>query len=561
MTIAKAKKRGFIKFQPKRPPLTREQFLYWMDFLPKVLKVGTEFEINLPSPEAVLMEKNDQPCLHAKKGCAADCANLETCLVERHPTFCQTRETKKFLGKSFACPAKSDSDTASCVGCPAWLLNCRGRECAMHTPFCTVCPSFQRAGTKNVENADIRQDPETVRREMTQLLQPTGFVGQTGKTGVLEVKKDNSLVNNGGIEVPTVGRRVHWNSFYKMCKDIIDPIVDRGGYVNERCGQHYHILAGYFNGQRVGRAMSELEGPLPEVVIANYHQLNRRYELALFWIMSCGTEMQSLTRWGRFRQSIFKYSAMQNRMSKVQEELAQNIVCMNNNQRGKYASVAYHFCEFDRSGDVETFHVENRIADGALSPAVVSAWAMLCYAMVLKAVRLSQYGLMEVGDKEYIERVKEIRPHLIDESRMEFGENRKADTTRLMPYLGWLRENTKELINFLKPELSNLGPAYEILLSLAERPCSIRLVEGDSWQKIESDLMASSQVEKQSFENDIRQLVDLAGIVDCENVDMWVEEVAAYLGESPAEVADSVSRMVRSGNYRWSAPIGALITA
>lgn len=561
MTVAKAKKRGFVKFQPKRTPLTREQFLYWMDFLPKVLKVGTEFEINLPSPEAVLQEKNDQPCVNVMKGCAADCANLETCLVERHPTFCQTRETKRFLGKSFACPAKSDSDVAACSTCPAWVLNCRGRECAMHTPFCGVCPSFQRIGSKNVENTDIRQDPEMVRQEMTKLLQPTGFVGQTGKAGVLEVKKDGSLVDNGGIEVPTVGRRVHWNSFYQMCKNIIDPIVERGGYVNERCGQHYHVLAGYFNGARVDQAMSELEGPIPEIVIANFHQLNRRYELAMFWIMSCGTETSSLTRWARFRQSIFKYSAMQNRMPKVQEELAQHIVCMNNTQRGKYASVAYHFCKFDREGNADTFHIENRIADGALSPAVVTAWAMLCYALVLKAARLSQYGLMEVGDREYIEKIKEIRPTFIDGEIRDFGENRKADTSNFLPHIPWVRENAKELINFLKPELSNLGPAYEILLSLADRPCSIRLVEGDSWQKIESDLMAGRENEKQSFEDDIRQLVDLAGVVDCENIDMWAEEVAAYLGENPAEVADSVSRMMRSGNYRWSAPIGALITA
>ena len=41
-------KRGLgLRFQKKasRPPLTREQFLYWKDFLSKVLKVGTEFEI------------------------------------------------------------------------------------------------------------------------------------------------------------------------------------------------------------------------------------------------------------------------------------------------------------------------------------------------------------------------------------------------------------------------------------------------------------------------------------------------------------------------------------
>jgi hypothetical protein len=558
--VAKAKKRGFMRFQTKegRPPLSREDFLYWMDFLPKVLKIGTEFEINLPSMEEALQHKEEKACVHSGHGCYVDCANLETCLVDRHPAFCATRSNGSFLGEHFECPAKSDRDVEACQSCPAWALNCRGSSCAMYVPICATCPSFSRNG-KTVEKIDIRQDPDAIRKEMTTLLQPTGFVGKVGKTAVLEVKKDNSLSGGGGIEVPTVGRRVHWNSFYQMCKNIIDPIVARGGFVNERCGQHYHILAGYFNGQ-IGRAMSELEQDLPEVVLANFHQLNRRYELAMFWLMSSGDNRLHMTRWAKFRQSIFKYGAMKNRMLRVQEDLAQHIQCMNNNQRGKYASVAYHFCEFGDEGNIRTFHVENRIADGVLSPAVATAWAMLIYAMVLKAVRVSQYGIMEVGDREYVAKVREIQPCLIDGEHREWGENRRADTTNLSPHLPWLRENAKELVGFLKPELSNLGPAYDILLSLADRPCSVRLIEGDTWEKIEQDLIGTHLPNDQSFEDEVRQLVDLAGIVDCANIDVWAEEVAASIGEDPIKVAEVVQRMVGSGNYRWSSPVGALIT-
>lgn len=563
MSVPKVQKRGFIKFQPKsgRPPLTREQFEYWIDFLPKVLKIGTEFEINLPDPGQILQAKEDQPCVHSEKPCVQDCANLETCLVERHPSFCLTRETGQFLGNNFICPAKGEDDTETCKTCPAWLLNCRGLKCAMHTPFCSICPSFQRKG-EVIEKGDIRRDAETIRREMKELLQPSGFVGQTGSHGVLEVKKDNSLINNGGIEVPTVGRRVHWNSFYQMCKDIIDPIVERGGFVNERCGQHYHILAGYLKNMRDrGQTVSELEEPLPEIVLANLHQLHRRYELAMFWITSCGQETAHLTRWAKFRQSIFRYSAMNSRMSKIQNELAENIVSMNSNQKGKYASVAYHFCEFDDSGDLRTFHIENRIADGALSAAAVTAWAMLCYALVLKAVRLSQYGIMEVGDSDYRKTVEIIQPHLIDGGLREFGNDRKANTTGLMGYVPWLRENTRELVTFLKPELYNMGPAYDILMALAERPCSVRLVGGDTWQKIESDLMSEvGNKLHHGSEEEVREIVDLSGIVDCASLDVWIEEVAANVGRPPAEITEVVSYMTRSGRYRWSEPIGALIT-
>ena len=64
----------------------------------------------------------------------------------------------------------------------------------------------------------------------------------------------------------------------------------------------------------------------------------------------------------------------------------------------------------------------------------------------------------------------------------------------------------------------------------------------------------------QGSEDDIREVVDLAGIVDCENIRVWIEEVSAHLGQDPVRVTEVVSQMTQSGRYRWSQPIGALIT-
>jgi hypothetical protein len=398
---------------------------------------------------------------------------------------------------------------------------------------------------------------------MKLLFNPSGFVGKVGKSGALDVIKDGSLPG-GGIEVPTVGRRVHWQSFYKMCKGIIDPIVERGGFVNERCGQHFHVLAGYFQ-KGVGQSINELEEPMPEIILANLHQLHRRYELAMFWIMSGGDSMENLTRWARFRQPIFKYSSLRNKMPQVQKDLARNIVCMSgSNQNGKYASVAYHFCTFDAAGDVDTFHIENRIADGCLSPAVIATWAMMCYALVKKAVRLSQYGVMEVGDAEFGERVKEATPHLIDGANRSWDGSRHADTSGIGPSIPFLRESARELVQLLKPEMGSLGPAFNIMVDLAEKPCSLRRTEGDSWSKIEADLYGPySQPEggdSSDSEEEVRELVDWATITECENVQAWAEEVAAYLGHEAEDVEQAVVELMESGNYRWSDAIGSLIT-
>ena len=566
-----AVKRGLgLRFQKKaaRPPLTREQFLYWRDLLSKILKLGTEFEINLPSAERSLQTSAAEPCVHSKKKCVNDCANLETCLSERHPTFCLTRETGEFLGTAFKCPAKGPGDVAACVECPAWLLDCRGLDCAAHTPFCTICPSFLRKSDLAVENTDIRQDAESVRAEMVDLFHPTKNVGVVGPAGVLEVKQDGSLINNGGIEIPTVGRRVHWGSFYRMSKEIIDPIVKRGGFINERCGQHFHLLAGYFAtnspGQIRNTSVSELEVPMPEIILANFHQLHRRYETALFWIMSSGEAVETLTRWAKFRQPVRQFGAMQSSMRKIQRELADNIPGGGHGTAGKYASCSYYFCKFDKRGDVSTFHIENRIADGCLSPSVITAWGMMIYCMMLKAVRLSQYGLMEVGSREYLGQLEEASAHLINGQSRDYGSHRVADTSGIGPYIPFLRENARELIQLLKGELNGLGPSFDILMQLADRPVSLRRSQGDSWEDIENELNPQSREEMSGdrflIESEIAEVIDLTGIVECEHQEAWIEEVAAHIDHPAPVVTEIVDQFLRSGQYRWSDGVGALIT-
>ncbi len=557
--------REALKFQRTRPGLSPADLEYWMDFLQKVLKVGTEFELNLPDPGSSLRHPETEVCVNANKSCCADCANTEQCLVDRHPRLCATRKAGTFLGKPAPCDAESDDDVSHCSECVYWNLRCLGWRCAMFVPYCATCPFFLRVGD-TVENVDIRHDAATVREEMKELFRPSDHVGRVGKSGALKVIKDNSLIENGGIEVPTVGRRVHWASFYKMCEGIIRPIADCGGYVNDRCGQHYHVLVGYLPKIPGGQEESELEYPIPEVILANLHQLHRRYEVALFWLMSAGDKIQRLTRWARFRQSLWRFSSLKSPMSKVQDEMAASIVSMNENQKGKYASVSYEFCNFDAEGDVSRFHIENRIADGAMSPAAVTAWAMLCYALVLKAVRLSQYGIMETGSREYMDGVKEVRPHIIDGEMRSWGDERYANTSGLREHIPWLQGNARELIQLLKSELSHLGPAYDILYSMAERPLSLRRVDGDSWEKIEHDLYgdyAAAQSRNTPGDDSmaIQELIDLTTIYECANLEEWEGEVAASLGKEVSDIHDIVRALIDSGEYRWSEPIGGVITA
>ena len=120
------------------------------------------------------------------------------------------------------------------------------------------------------------------------------------------------------------------------------------------------------------------------------------------------------------------------------------------------------------------------------------------------------------------------------------------------------------MINWLKPELSNLGPSYEILTALAENPCSLRLCTGQSWKEIEEDLYGTYAKGGDAgplSDGDLRQVIDLSEVVDCPHLDVWIEEVAAYLGQPPDLVSAAVHALIETRGFRWSDPIGALITA
>ena len=63
-------------------------------------------------------------------------------------------------------------------------------------------------------------------------------------------------------------------------------------------------------------------------------------------------------------------------------------------------------CNFnpENKNNINRFHVEFRAADCLLSPSATAAIACMYYALIIKAVEISRYGLTEVGDGEWLDR-------------------------------------------------------------------------------------------------------------------------------------------------------------
>lgn len=516
-----------------RPTLTLEEARYWKRILESVSKMGYEHEFNLKENMGKCDGKSLMcPCNH------------------------QEKETRKCYEK---CKIYNSCSLRDKYECP-------GIYCIEFVEPCPTCPE----ATKDCSRCDLYNNPnvnpEACRTNIIKDLKPTKDLSKVGDNGTFEVVTDGSLLGNGGAEITTVGRRVSFDSFYIQAKEIMDKCIKNGAYVNERCSMHLHLVAGYFTmtvkdgeisiyykkGHNTESNFSELEKPMPEIILANFHQLIRRYHNALTWMTSAGDNYNHLTRWIKFRKPILQFSAVRQPMRKIISELSRK-----DDHGGRYFIMNYSPIRFTSTGEMKVFHVESRFCDGILSPSAAAAFGVLFYALLLKSVVLSQFGIVHSGDSEYMEEARVIQNALLNNSGSWSGP-RHSDTRNFEPYREKVRQQAKEMLDILRPELVKHGPTLNILKSLADMPCSMRLCSAHTWEKIEEDLSGNTNHSGEST-NSVLSLVDMSYVDDCINIDEWVKTIAEDLKTNEAEMKETVETLLNKNIVCWDGVAGTLV--
>jgi hypothetical protein len=547
---------------PSRPDLKAEEVLYWKNALKKILKIGLEFEYNLPDKKngSCKGDSNTCPCINLSvdNECWRQCINTEGChSVERNIELCKN--------------STGTCDTADCPACEHFTPECTGIYCPNFVSYCFVCPDYQTDCDNCQYRYDPERNPENIRKKLTNELKPNNTYGQVSESGVHSIVTDGSLLGKKGAEIVTVGRRVDYWEFFRMANNIIELCKRRGGYLNERCSIHMHALASYYskvvpNQEKMGMPakVNEMERDLPEIVLANLHQLVRRYQNAMTWMVMGLNEQHRMTRWEKYRVSVMPVSAVMHHMREVQEEVARHA------GGNKYGWINYNQVEFGQNGNIHRFHVEFRAADGLNSPSAVAALACMYYALVIKAVEISRYGVVEIGDRDWMEQANKVKDSLLNNMKGYQDGDRFGDTSNLHKHYDILIGESLDLVRQLKAILISIGPAYEVLEKLAERPCALRLVEGETWDQIEDNLKVIMN-EEGMFEVAVSEIITLNQVSECKDLDEWVNTVGQILRDDPelsidpdnAEVEDTVKNYVskkrEDGELVWSGPIGAPI--
>lgn len=528
---------------PSKPMLTSSEVSYWKELMKKLLKVGLEFEFNLANQKGKCKGDNIQcPCIFLDKKCWQDCQADDKCHTTPCYDTCVNHHKK--------CEAKK------CVKCKSYKFRCLGVTCVEFLSKCFKCDAFD-------QNCDIcnskykkDQDPAVIRDILTREFQPTNQYEKVGPSSVVGITTDGSLLGDKGVEIITIGRRVDFWEFYKMSKKIIDRVTGFGGYINERCGAHAHLLASYYDEAGV----NEMEKDMPEIILANFHQLCRRYQNAMTWMTMALDNPDRMTRWEKFRVSILNISPVTKDMKTVISQVA--------GQAGgnKYGWVNYNKVSFNRDNKIKRFHVEMRVADATPCPTIWAAIACLFYALAIKSVEISRYGLLKVGEEAWLRKAQKMKKAIMNNCSDWNSEDRFSHTEKVLDYKEDYIAESKDMLAQLKGVLLRLGPAYDILDKLAERPVALRRIDGEKWEEIEASFKVE-MTEVNQMELKLNEIVDLRLIEDCKSVEEWVGEVSKALdgdeefGQKVAEADVEVyfTTKMREGEIIWSESTGSMI--
>lgn len=527
---------------PTRFPLSEEEVRYWKAIAEKTLKVGIEFEFNLPDQKGVC--RGDSvlcPCKYMSDDCWKSCANTKVCasLPVSKMSF-------------YTCASKTDRCTQEkCVNCKEYRFKCIGITCVDFVGYCVVCDKFIKSCSECEKRYIPEKDPRLVREKLQTDFAPSRRYGQVSPSGVVDIKTDGSLRGDGGAEIITIGRRVDYWEFLKMTARILERMKSAGAFINERTGSHMHVLTSY-----IDRDNTELERPMPQIILANFHQLVRRYQNALTWMTMALSDPDHMTRWEKFRVSVLGVSPVTRDVAQMRDEVHRI------SGGKKYGFVNYDNVVFDEHNDVSCFHVEFREADSTMCPSFYAALACLHYSFVIKAIEISRYGLLKVGDENWLKKALAMK-NLILNGTGAWEDARVSDTSKVLDHKDFFIGEAVDLIRQMKSILIKVGPAYTVLERLARKPVSLRRIEGESWEQIENGI-AIPMSEADLIHDKLRELIDLQRIVQCADMDEWVGEVGSVLAEQRIEfsgesIRDYMNNRLREGQIIWSDSLGCPI--
>lgn len=298
---------------------------------------------------------------------------------------------------------------------------------------------------------------------------------------------------------------------YKIVKGVDPNLV---AICLNKCGLHQTVV------------FDHLKEKFPPIVAANAIQITRSFLPGLFYLLSSGTtysptrslEHRGLnpSMWRQHINSVSKYSMVFPR---------------NNSDSGYWG-------------------IEFRYPDGTLSTVLPGVMAAVNTAIVMKAIKLSRFGVLKISE-DYFAKLKTSIEMFTITSRFT---DEMLESKNLIPRLV-----ASELMQFLSEEINDIDKsAFRILGVLLEKPVWTRVkkysdMSPSTYRQIDAELMNNSMetnAERDCLERVIA--IDSSNANDKRNA---IRRISRRISTSYAQTSDLLSKH----DYVWSGKLAKFV--
>ncbi len=372
-------------------------------------------------------------------------------------------------------------------------------------------------------------------------LEPSGTYDFLGRFGVIDVSPEHC-----GVEIRVIGRQPYFRAIQEQYHDITSRLIDLGSRARSTCGLHFHLLT------------PNLADPVPEIILANLWNLVRRYSPELRFITSGGEKRSALCRRRNHTSHLemVRHSPIHMTMAEIQNELHISQVVPEHQNFFNLQHI-----RFTEDGEIQPFHLEFRFPDADLSATSITAKEFLFMALVLKAVDLSQYGVIHVGKVTPWRRKIELLNMLSNND----GDLATSDTSLVTDeVIEELRQGCHELLDLLAPtfELFVDNPSLDVLEFLAETPISLLRCSGYNWNQIEDLISKRAKVNDlgvDELDQKLMKGIELGEWSGFASLEEWKWRAAREMYLTPQDLERRLEKIDSLRGTHWNIRQGTLV--
>jgi len=407
-------------------------------------------------------------------------------------------------------------------------------------------------------------------------LAESGSYERLSRFNVVNLTHDGSVrgggTTAGGHEVLVTGTIEDFATAHRKMVALHDLISKYKLKVDQTCGMHYHLVAGQ-------------DDLMPGVILKNLYQLMRRYYAAILYMTSTtgaaatpartyrrrwrGEVPAHISRHGDnqthfYRAAHLSQSPLGESMASIKEAIA--------SRAGRYCAfnmgvinevTAKNMMQFDYAGNVTRFHVEFRFPDGSDSPAQVVSQMFLFRALLMKAVELSQFGVLK-ADSDRVKWNQNKQAVVLlqgDDQGISLVGTEPGDT-RIETFeqaVAFAKQDAKNLLTSLRSHLMNIdGASLNVLQAIVEKPVWQRRAERMTWKRIEQSLMPAERV-VEGLQQDILRLISLNQLTGVPNIANWKYAASQALGVSQVEIVNAFRALEKNVRLDFDRELGSYI--